>query len=251
MRDAEDYILELIPAYALGCLDAEEVEVTGRHLTTCETCQAELAAYEAVADLLPLAVPDAEPSPILRNRLMTRIEASGIEDKKVAGPSARSQPGQTWWQQAAEALTRLISGPRWQPATALVILALVISNVLLWQRLNQPNSSAPGWQQIILTGTDAAPGATGIIYISANGRNGTLIVDRLPHLSPEQQYQLWLIRDGERISGGVFSVTADGYYSLHIDSPEPLEDYGAFGITVEPSGGSPGPTGERVLGYNL
>ncbi len=27
-------------------------------------------------------------------------------------------------------------------------------------------------------------------------------------------------------------------------------DYERFGITIEPAGGSPGPTGERVLGFS-
>jgi anti-sigma-K factor RskA len=32
---------------------------------------------------------------------------------------------------------------------------------------------------------------------------------------------------------------------------EPLLKFQAFGITVEPTGGSPGPTGEKVMGGEL
>jgi hypothetical protein len=53
------------------------------------------------------------------------------------------------------------------------------------------------------------------------------------------------------MSGAVFSVDEDGYRGLEIESDEPLQDFESFGITVEPAGGSPGPTGDRVLGYNL
>ena len=102
-----------------------------------------------------------------------------------------------------------------------------------------------------LAGSEVAPEASGIIYNSADGRNGTVIVDRLPQLGPDQQYQLWLIQHGQRTSGAVFSVDADGYRGLQIASPIPLQDYSAFGITIEPAGGSPSPTGQRVLGYNL
>jgi anti-sigma-K factor RskA len=70
-------------------------------------------------------------------------------------------------------------------------------------------------------------------------------VDHLEPLGPDQQYQLWLIKDG-RISGGVFDVGDDGYGSLTVRAPDPLDSY-TFGVTVEPAGGSPGPTGPRVL----
>jgi anti-sigma-K factor RskA len=151
----------------------------------------------------------------------------------------------------SQAVQNLFAGPRWRPVLVLFVIALLVSNVLLWQRANQQDDAIPGWQQIALTGSDAAPQAPGVIYINTDGQKGILVVDKLPQLNPDQQYQLWLIRDGQRISGGVFSVDSDGYRGIQIDSPQPVLDFGAFGITIEPAGGSPGPTGERVLGYNL
>jgi len=99
----------------------------------------------------------------------------------------------------------------------------------------------------MLTGTEAAPGATGTIVISMAGESGTLVVDGLPSLDEAHQYQLWLIRDGQRTSGGVFSVNPEGYGSLWISFPANLTSYDAFGITIEPAGGSPGPTGDKVM----
>ena len=90
-----------------------------------------------------------------------------------------------------------------------------------------------------------------MLVISSDGEHGTLVVDGLPPLDASQQYQLWLIQDGQRTSGGIFSVDGEGYGSLWITSPKPLISYQAVGITVEPAGGSPAPTGERVLGGEL
>ena len=90
-----------------------------------------------------------------------------------------------------------------------------------------------------------------MIVMSLDGEYGTLVVDHLPNLEAERQYQLWLVRDGIRTSGGIFSVSEEGYASLIVSSPDPLDSYQAFGITIEPSGGSPGPTGERVLAGQL
>lgn len=90
--------------------------------------------------------------------------------------------------------------------------------------------------------------STGLIIISNDGEYGTLIVQNLPHLPEAEAYQLWLIKDGQRTSGGLFNVSEDGYLAKIIYSPEPLAHYQTFGITIEPATGSPGPTGEKVLG---
>jgi anti-sigma-K factor RskA len=90
-----------------------------------------------------------------------------------------------------------------------------------------------------------------MLVVSQDGEHGTLVVDGLPALDEMSQYQLWLIRDEQRTNGGIFSVDEEGYGNLWVSSPEPLLSYSAFGITVEPAGGSPGPTGVKVLGGEL
>ena len=56
MRDVDhDHNLELIPAYALNALDAEDAATVRHHMVDCDDCQAELAAYQLVVDALPLA----------------------------------------------------------------------------------------------------------------------------------------------------------------------------------------------------
>ncbi|MCJ7660988.1 MAG: anti-sigma factor, partial [Anaerolineales bacterium] len=104
---------------------------------------------------------------------------------------------------------------------------------------------------VAMVATDYTPEATGTLVISMDGEYGVLVVDALPILDESQQYQLWLIYDGQRASGGVFSVNDEGYGSLSVSSEKPLSSYPAFGITIEPAGGSPGPTGEKVLGGEL
>jgi len=47
-------------------------------------------------------------------------------------------------------------------------------------------------------------------------------------------------------------VNEEGYGSIVVSSQEqPLISYSDFGVTVEPAGGSLGPTGEKVLGGEL
>lgn len=250
-------ILELIPAYALGSLDDDEAELVSRHLPSCAICQAELREYEAVADAIPLAVTQVDPSPELKGRLMRSQQLRELGDQgsladkpsDTAGERAAQTPPvqrAPWWRTATHTVGDWFRGSAWRPVLALIILALLASNVLLWQETRKGGNSS-SWRRVALTGNDAAPDARGIIYISPDGRNGTLVVDGLPALGEEQQYQLWLILDGQRDSGAVFSVNLDGYRGQQIEAPRPLRDYGAFGVTIEPAGGSPAPTGQRVL----
>jgi len=234
-------IIDSVPAYALNSLDAKEAEMVGRHVASCAQCRAELAAFESVVDVLPLAAPEIEPSAALKERLMQQIQTTPRGE--TAGPQSAAL---SLWQRFTAALSDFLAGPRWQPVAVLVVLVLLVGGFFVWRQINPPPS-----RQFILTPTEAAPGAQGVIEVVGNGRQATLTVTGLPELDPASQYQLWLIKDGQRISGGVFSVSADGAQTIPIDAPQPVPDYAAFGITIEPAGGSPGPTGERVLGYNL
>jgi anti-sigma-K factor RskA len=102
-----------------------------------------------------------------------------------------------------------------------------------------------------LTAAEPTSQATGFVLISADGEDGALVVDGLPPLGEDKQYQLWLIRDGQRTSGAVFSTDEKNYGGTRIRSPRSLLDYSSVGITIEPAGGSPQPTGPRVLGGPL
>ena len=133
MPEAEHrQILELIPAYALNSLDADEVVMVRHHLRGCESCQAELAAYEGVIDLMPLAALDVQPSRALKGRLMAQIHAAPTEDLAAAVPHEPSKPERSWWMGISQAIQDLFAGPRWRPLLALFVIALLASNVLLW-----------------------------------------------------------------------------------------------------------------------
>ena len=169
-----------------------------------------------------------------------------------ARPTAAPPPRASWWERLSALAQR--STPVWGLAGLALIAALVVSNLWLWGQVSRPQTVTEPeiFQTISLTGTEAAPVATGLLVVSPDGEHGTLVVDSLPPLGLKQQYQLWLIdEDGQRTDGGVFSVSDEGYGSLWIESPEPLSSYPVFGITIEPTGGSPGPTGDKVLGSTL
>jgi anti-sigma-K factor RskA len=234
------HVTELLPAYALGCLDEEEAGQVAGHLAACPACQAQLQSYVDVAGQLALAAPDAAPPSALKGRILGWLQTS-----QAGRPAELDRP---WWQQAQDLFRR--PGRAWGAVALLLVALLIASNLWWWLRPQRQGRPASGgeMQAVALAGTAAAPQASGLLVISAGGEYGTLIVDGLPALDSGHEYQLWLIRDGQRTSGGLLTVGADGYASLPISSPEPLSSYTAFGLTVEPAGGSPGPTGAKVLG---
>ncbi len=233
------HVLDLLPAYALGSLDSEEASRVEQHLSSCLICRNESNALRVATEQLSFAAPTATPHPDLKDRLLQRIRTI---------PSSQHVPARTarrpW-------LERLL--PIWGLASLCLVIALAGLNLFLWQRLMQPKHfiSSAGMRAAPLSATGFASQATGFVLISGDGDNGALVVDGLPPLENGQQYQLWLIRAGQRISGAVFSTDEKSYATTRIHAPGSLFEYTAADITIEPSGGSPQPTGEKVLQGSL
>lgn len=233
----EAHVLDLIPEYTLGILEEGEARQVAEHLAECIACRHELAAYQRVADNLPLAVPAESPSPELKGRLMARI--GRLEEKRSPQPSRWQIP------------------QRWVPAGAfaglLVILLLAISNLMLWQRLNHSEviTGPLGMRAIVLGNTAAASEASAFVVMGSDGNNGVLVVDHLQPLDESHEYQVWLVKNGAPTSGGTFVVDEDGYRGMRLTAPDSLLTYSDVFVTVEPAGGSPSPTGARVLSGSL
>jgi anti-sigma-K factor RskA len=239
----EPHVNELLEACALNCLDEAEKEEVARHLTECGQCQSELRAYQEVAALLSLGASPADPPPDLKARLMAQVQDQSHPNLRTASSTGWTDRFLHWTRRSA---------PTWGVISLVLVLLLGISNLLLWGQVRQMQSAQPLHMKLVrMVGTAAAPAADGVIVISGDGERGTLVVDNMPPLQQGQQYQLWLIDDGQRTDGGVFSVDPQGYGSLWVKAPKPLMSYPSFGVTIEPQGGSPGPTGQKVLGGGL
>jgi anti-sigma factor RsiW len=234
-----DHISDLLPAYALNTLDPDEAALAKAHLEKCEFCRSELEGYYSTSENLVLAAPIYQPPEDLRDKI---IKAVSRADSSV--PSGFN------WEKIKVSFQAL---PAAWVIMGLLVLVLAVSNLFLWRQVNMLRTSADDtyFMTVVLQGTEVAPLASGMIIINPSGQHGTLVVDGLPYLESSSEYQLWLIRNGTRTSGGTFSVNEQGYASIRIYAHDPLVSYPGFGVTIEPTGGSPGPTGDRVLGGEL
>lgn len=214
--------------YALGTLSEDERATVRAHLLKCAECRLELVGHEHAVAQMALAAPQH----IAPAQLKQRVMASALPLK----PNASPRP--SW--------AAVFQRPAFAIASLALIAALAVSNVLLWGQLQKQDQLAET-ASITLENTGKLPEGTAQLIISEDGLHATLIVEQLPALTVEQQYQFWLIRDGQPISAGIFSVNDEGYYALPITSVIQLASYEAFGVSIEPIGGSETPTGDIVL----
>jgi anti-sigma-K factor RskA len=230
-----DAIRELLPGYALDCLQAEEEKAVREHLAGCQACRQRLESFGDVSARLSLAVPLAEPPRRLEGRIMRRI------DDSLAGRRASSRRFPQFRHPALAA------------AAAVLIVALAVGNILQLAKAPpaQPQARPGRLMTAIITGTGETKEAYGTIVLDPQDNKGVLAVNGLPSLDAEHQYQLWLIKNGQLRSGGVFSVDAEGYGSLLLTVPSDFKDFRSFGISIEPLGGSQAPTGAKIMSGGL
>ncbi len=255
-----DELADLLPAYALEALPPDERALVEVHVATCPACRALLAEYQAVAEGLLYAAPLVAAPPHLEADLRRRLK----EARPKAALDRSLSRLQAW-------LAGLSSLPA-RPALAvggLFLLLLVASNLYWISTTNQLRAQqavlaqqleaqamatrmlAAGGRTVVLRGDAPAPGGVGTLILAPDRPEAVLIVDGLPSPPAGKIYQLWLIRNGQRDSGGLFTVDAGGRGVLVVRAPRPLANYQAVGVTAEPVGGSPGPTSPRVIGGGL
>lgn len=248
-RDCQD-IQPLLANYSLGTLDAEARKMVEEHLSGCPDCQRELQAYYQVKRGLLMSTPAADPPRNLRRRLV-----------RETTPGRDQAP---WWEKMQASWA-----PAFQAALAVAVVLLVVVNIGLVrevrklsraQRWTQEQYQASQTTMALMTYYDTkvvelrSAGVYGTLVFEPDRDLGVLNVRGLAAAPQDKVYQIWLIEpDQTRISGGTFTIHDPSavYVSHIIRSPKAFEAYSAIGVTIEPAGGSPGPTGPKVLGTDL
>ena len=234
-------IYELLPAYALGCIDDEDAIIVSDHLASCDKCNGRLSAYQRTVDLLSFGAPRVNPPDALKKKLMHKIQPKILMNNKIQRPAKR-QAWRAFWHKFS---------PVWAVASLAIISALTLSNLMQWQTTEKLKDETAKEMLILkMKGTTKAPNADGTLVIGYNRLRGVLVASDLPVPDKDYQYQLWLIENGKRTNGGVFSVIPNGYAVVEVVSSVSLMDFGSFAVTLDPAGGSPSPTGHQVMiGY--
>lgn len=212
-------IEELLGAYALDALPADEVEAVELHLKECPRCLAEVRDHREVAALLAHTGADA-PSGVW-DRIAGTLEAEppALDMARVlplvGHAPARRDRGVGWVRRIGVAAVA---------ASVLVAGALGVEVVRQDRRIDDIRAAlatsgingaaaqavfAPGAQKVTLQSDDGRVEVAAVLLPSGEGY---LLQDNLPALTEAETYQLWALVGGTTVSVGVLgsdpSVTA-------------------------------------------
>lgn len=225
---------ELAPLYALDALEVPERDTFETHLPTCEQCRADLERLTAGVEKIARSVVEPAPSS-LKDTVMSAIDAS--ETESGVGPVTPIQH--------ARRRRRLVVGVI--AASAAVVVGVVLTGVL--------NAPLEGVDAVIaaddartLERADSPVGPIEIVWSNERGQ-GVFIGTDLPAVDAGETYALWVIDETGQAPAGLFTPDADGHATVLIDGE--LVSGTTLGLTVEPAGGSPNPTGEILFAEPL
>ena len=251
----------LLGAYALNMLSTAEHAAVDVQLKATPELRAELAMHRQTLMRLNNAEPLREPPAQMKAQLMAQVMATTARlataaPAKTSSPQTAPKPrraGLGDWLRGALALPRVAVG-------ALTLVAVLAVGGLGTQVVRLSNEQIAYRQAMVLMydttassvplkGRPAAPDATGTLRFRPEGQVAVLEAHDLPVLESTRAYQLWLVYPDEtRDTGAIFQVTEpDGTTTVVVRSPRPFQSYVRFGISIEPAGGSPAPTGPGAL----
>ena len=271
-----DDVRELAGAFVLGALDPAEEAALRAHLASCSDPHAEIAEVGSVLPVLDASVPDMEPSPALKGRILAAA-AADLEARRgataapeapasVSAPvaSSTSAPPSTpptvfpAAEERADRRAARTSPLAWamRIAAVLVIGALVGWNLLLQGQLD----TAKTYEQNVATVLDIAsqPGALtavlapatsggprGLAALGPDGEMAMAVRDLAP-TTGNQVYEAWAIgSDGVPVPLGSATVGNAGtaFYTGGGLVAAPGE---VLALTLEPAPGATVPSSTPV-----
>ncbi|GLW68421.1 hypothetical protein Kpho02_07200 [Kitasatospora phosalacinea] len=233
----------LTGAYAAHALDDTERAAFEHHLAHCASCAQEVAEFAATLARLGSAEATTPP-PHLKAKVMAALPTTRQDAPRVA-PASVARPGGR--------LSR-----RWQgfALAACLTVAVGAGAVAVQQHREteraRTEAAAARQQQATLTALLTAPDAHLSTGRVTGGGTGTTVwsptlgragfwASGLPALPGDRAYQLWFDDAGTMRPAGL--LPSDGALVL----AGPVDAASGVGVTEEPAGGSPHPTGAPLL----
>lgn len=244
---------ELLPAYALGALDAGELAELEGHLSAgCPECELQLATWRQTAEGLADSVTPVVVSELTRARVLAAARRSARRRLPGLGVAAALLllAGAIGLIVSLERRIDRLGAEQARLVERLAVandrLAAAESEVAQARRALGVVASADV-RSVTLAGLPPAPGSSGRAWLDPSSGRAVFYAHGLPSLPSSRTYQLWVITGGRPLSAGVFAVDSRGDASLEVGPVAAGEKIEAWAVTVEPAGGQPQPTGEMVL----
>jgi len=230
-------LLDLIPAYALEALEPDEKRQVEALLKSDAEAQQILAEYQDITNNLILATPARKAPAHLQDDLRKRLSANRPTQTQAA-PSVPSRS------------TRRMS--IWIPLLAAAAILIIIVGVISYLNRDKAKElydkivATPDHLTMPIPDKDGNPIGEMVAY--ADGSQAVIRMTRMPVLQAGREFQLWLIDDSGAKSGGLFPFTQpDSNYYVIVPLQKNVLAYKAFGVSVEPSGGSQAPSTTPIV----
>jgi hypothetical protein len=216
--------------WVTGTLGPDDVVLFQFHLKGCPHCQAAIAEFGQLGQLLRQLPPAAEPPPALEARTIAGVLAAAAADRSSTRAGTR-----------ADGMAKVIRFPRWRSRTGLLTIAsAVIAFLLVVPGLGAQKASfafqltpphRPG------QAASAASGSATARQDSSGSWNITLTVRHLKDVGPKRWYECWYIsRDGHAVSAGTFVVPPSGNGTFPMTSSADPKDFQSMEITIQSLG---------------
>jgi anti-sigma-K factor RskA len=253
----QDQFRELIEGYALGALDASERAALETHLASgCPECAKALEEARFLVSQLAYLAPPAEPSDMLKARLMRTVRAEQSAARPTTAPSrGASIP---YWLWAGVAALLLLSAYSTWDARRLQkevqeVKARAAAELKHRQQLEQELTEAKHEAWILTDPSskkiDIMPNDKEMPMLQATWHPelGIYITgQKMPMPKGNKVLQLWLIpktKGAKPMPSHTFWPDANGKIREMVDDPpEVMAQTKALAITEEPAGGSQQPT---------
>ncbi|MFF1610709.1 anti-sigma factor domain-containing protein [Amycolatopsis sp. NPDC058278] len=219
----------LTGAYALDAVSDVDRAEFERHLGECAACREEVAELRATGARLAVAAA-ADPPPELKLVVLAEVARTRQLPPKV--PVIRRLSRAKTWQ-----LRVSLFGAAAAAVVAVVVFGVARTPAPVDSVLSAPDASA----------IQGAGEGHATLVVSRSRNQAVLLASDLPALDAGHVYQVWLIGSGGARSAGLMTSEAS-QRMLVADLPP---DVDRIGITVEPAGGSAGPTTPAVTRISL
>jgi anti-sigma-K factor RskA len=230
----------LAAAYALDALDAEECTAFEQHLADCDDCRRDVDDFTATASRLA-DVDAVAPPEALKSRVMDAVAATE-QVPPIAAPVER-RPDTAGAATSDGSVVHLDTRRRrrigaWLAAAAAVVVIAVGAIVVSGTRGGDDVDDLLAASDAVVTTLAGETGTLRVVW--SDERDQVAVVGSgLPRSGEGLVYALWAIESAGPRPAGLFEPD-DGSVRFVADIAE--VDPGAWGVTIEPDGGSPAPT---------
>lgn len=247
---------------ALGALDEQEIVALHRHLSECDECQTAEREYQESASLLALALDPVEPPSRVRAQLMRHVEGDS-RTQDLPSPVDFEPRRRSWWALAAAVFFLALFG--WSELRVRANREELQQLAATTRELSEENRrvktanetlasqvrelSSPSNRTVELIGQAAAPSARARVFLNDQKRAGFIFFQSLPPTNPDQEYELWVIREGAPApeAAGKFEVDSTGEAKVLLKDLPVGNTIKAIAVTLEPKGGAAAAEGEKYL----